>query len=396
MQRFSASCVTVVLFALMFSCSAGPRAEDGDAGAVRQGLSLASPRKLLPFVTLEDGRVLAAGGHDGHRTLSSCEVFEPATGRWGETGALRTRRRNYAAVRLKDGGVLVMGGSNGVALGALSEVEVYSPATGTWREVARMAVARNDPAAVLLADGRVLVAGGTDVDQRPLRSAEVFDPETGTWGFVAPPGFVRGGAQTAVLLDTGKVLFVSGLQSELYDPVTGLWEKAGLAGGAAGTHRLAHSVTLLPDGRVLVVGGTTARAASTAEVYSPQTGTWTLVSAPQVPREHHATVVLPDGAVLVMGGEHYTTGALASVERFDPRTETWSSEPALEEPREKLGALALVDGAVLVMGGGNEAMGMLVEAERYVPGTCGVGPCSAPQPASAQGVAVLPVSGLGE
>ncbi|ABF92907.1 kelch domain protein [Myxococcus xanthus DK 1622] len=393
MQRFSASCVTVILFAVSFACSAGPRAEDGGNGAAEQGLFLSTPRKLLPFVVMESGRVLASGGHDGSRTLGSCEVFEPETGRWRETGALRTRRRNHAAVRLTDGRVLVMGGSNGLAMGALADAEVYAPDTGTWTEVRPMGVARNDPAAVLLADGRVLVAGGTDVDQRPLRSAELFDPATGMWSAASPPGFSRGGAQTAVVLANGKALFVSGLQAELYDPVTGLWEKAGLTGGAAGTHRLAHSVTLLPDGRVLVVGGTTARAAATAEVYSPETGVWTLVGAPKVPREHHATVVLPDGAVLMMGGEHYTTGALASVERFDLKTETWSSAPALDEPREKLGALALGDGAVLVMGGGNEAAGMLSESERYVPDACVVAPCAARELGGAEAVMELSVAG---
>ena len=233
-----------------------------------------------------------------------------------------------------------------------------------------MAVARNDPAAVLLADGRVLVAGGTDVDRRPLRTAELFDPVTGTWSAAEAPGFARGGARTAVVLANGKALFASGMQAELYDPATGHWEKAGPAGGAAGTHRLAHTVTLLPDGRVLVVGGTTARAAGTAEVYSPETGEWTLVAAPAVAREHHAAVVLPEGVVLMMGGEHYTTGALASVERFDPATGTWASTHALVEPRGKLGAVVLPDGAVLVMGGGNEAAGMLSASERYVPGGC--------------------------
>ncbi|ATB51263.1 Kelch repeat-containing protein [Corallococcus macrosporus] len=396
MQRLSASCVTVIFFVFTFACSAGPRAEDGGAGAVGQGLSLSTPRKLLPFVVLEGGRVLASGGHDGNRTLRNCEVFEPQTGRWQETGAMRTRRRNHAAVRLADGRVLVTGGSNGVAMGALAEAEVYSPATGTWTEVRPMAERRNDPAAVLLPDGRVLVAGGTDVDQRPLRSAELFNPETETWSAASASGFPRGGARTAVVLANGKALFVSGLQAELYDPATGLWEKAGPVGGAAGTHRLAHSVTLLPDGRVLVVGGTTARAAATAEVYSPETGAWTLVGAPQVPREHHATVVLPDGSVLMMGGEHYTTGALASVERFDLKTDTWSSAPALEEPREKLGALALGDGAVLVMGGGNEAMGMLSESERYVPGACDVAPCAARGASGSEPVVELSAAGRGE
>lgn len=375
MRRVQTSFLGVAFFALVFSCNSGPRADGGAVGTSVEPLRLTTPRKLLPFVTLEDGRVLAAGGHDGQRTLTSCEVFEPETGLWSLTGAMHKARRNHAAVRLLDGRVLVLGGTQVVAPGALADAEVYVPTVGAWTQVAPMAEARNDPAAVLLPDGRVLVAGGTDADRRPLRSAELFDPVTNTWSPAMPPGFVRGGAGSAVMLATGKALFVSGLQAELYDGATGRWEKAGFAGGAAGTHRQGHTVTLLPDGRVLVVGGGTARASSTAEVYDALTGQWTLVAAPSVPREHHAAVVTPEGQVLVLGGEHFTSGALASVERFDPMTGHWVSAPTLTEPRGLPGALPLRDGSVLLVGGANEAMGMLDSSEKYlstgcVPATC--------------------------
>ncbi|MCY0999981.1 galactose oxidase [Myxococcus sp. MISCRS1] len=370
MRRVPTSFLGVALCALVFSCGAAPRPDEGARDAVAVPLRLLTPRKLLPFVTLADGRVLAAGGHDGQRTLASCEVFEPETGLWRATGALNRSRRNHAAVRLLDGRVLVVGGAQVAAPSALADAEVYEPTTGQWTVVAPMSEPRNDPAVVLLPDGRVLVAGGTDADRRPLRSAELFQPETGTWVPATPPGFVRGGAGTAVVLGQGKVLFASGLQAELYDVATGRWEKAGLTGGAAGTHRVGHSVTALPDGRVLVVGGATARASSTAELYDPMTGLWTLVAAPSVPREHHAAVVTKEGMVLVLGGEHFTTGALTSVERFNPMTGQWSSAPALDEPRRFSHALLLSDGAVLLVGGANEMAGMLGSGERYLPGGC--------------------------
>ncbi|MFP2899764.1 kelch repeat-containing protein, partial [Corallococcus sp. 4LFB] len=97
---------------VVFACGPAPRADAGSVESPVPGV-LSTPRRLLPYVALEDGRVLAAGGHDGGRTLGSCEVFDPDTGRWRSTGALRTARRNHAAVRLLDGRVLVVGGSNG-------------------------------------------------------------------------------------------------------------------------------------------------------------------------------------------------------------------------------------------------------------------------------------------
>ncbi|MCY1082897.1 Kelch repeat-containing protein [Archangium lansingense] len=369
MKRVSTSCAMMALFTLVFSCSSAPPPDDG----LSQGLmdrELSTPRKLLPLVALADGRVLAAGGHDGSRTLMSSEVYEPETGEWRVTGAMRTARRNHAAVRLADGRVLVVGGTYSASFGALASAEVYDPSTGRWTAVQDMAEARNDPAAVLLPDGRVLVAGGFDVDRHPVRSAELFEPMSGRWTRTGAPTSSRAGAQTGVVLGNGQVLFVSGLQAELYDIASGTWTKAGAVGGAAGTHRSGHTVTLLPDGRVLVVGGTTSRAAATAELYEPVRGEWKLAAAPGTPREAHGALVTHEGRVLVAGGFHVTTGALASVESYDPAADTWSAEPALGAARRGAGLVRLEDGAVLVVGGTNDLVGTLATSERYDPGVC--------------------------
>ena len=315
----------------------------------------ATPRVQGPFVDLEDGRVLAVGGG---------EVYEPQVGGWRATvGAMHTSRRHPAAVVLTDGRVLVVGGAS-AGSGALASAEVYEPATGRWTPVAELLEAREDPAAVVLADGRVLVVGGFDGRRQPVRSAEVFDPVRGGWTRTGAPSATRHGARTGVVLDGGQALFVSGLQAELYEPASGTWSKAGPVGGAAGTHRSGHTVTRLRDGRVLVVGGVTARAAATAEVYEPETGQWRLVVAPGTPREAHAARVMEDGRVLVVGGSHASTGALASVERYDPVADTWSEEPPLQEARRGAALLSLEEGAVRVVGGG------LSPSERYVPERC--------------------------
>ncbi|MFL5345110.1 MAG: Kelch repeat-containing protein [Hyalangium sp.] len=376
MHRFSKSFIAAILFTAVFSCSSGPAADEPVSGQVGQALS--TPRRLLPFVQLADGRVLAAGGHDGTRTLSSSELFEPATGLWTVTGSLKVARRNHAAVTLADGRVLGVGGSPQQLIGALSSAELFEPATGEWKLVAPMTMPRVDPTAVLLADGRVLVVGGADVDRRQLRSAELFDPATGTWTPTEAPGWGHGGAQAAVVLADGRALFVSGMQAELYEPSTGHWTKAGSVGGAAGTHRSDHTVTRLADGRVLVVGGSTSRAAETAELFDPATDTWTLVAPPHMPRESHGAVLTEDGAVLVVGGYHGSSGTLASAERFDPATGTWSMVTALQVPRRGGGVVRLPGGEVLLVGGFNDAGGTLASVERYVPGrACVPATCAA-------------------
>ncbi|OJH35984.1 Kelch repeat-containing protein [Cystobacter ferrugineus] len=321
-----------------------------------------------PFVALEGGRVLAAGGQEGGRALAGWEVYEPGTGTWRATGAMRTARRHPAVARMEDGRVLVVGGVS--ASGVLANCEVYEPATGRWTRVAELSEARAEAVAVVLPDGRVLVAGGVDADRLPVRSAEVYDPATGRWTRTGSPVSSRQGAGTAVVLDSGEVLFVGGLLAELYDPASGQWRKAGPVGGAAGTHRAGHSVTRLPDGRVLVVGGMTARAAATAEVYDPARGEWRLVAAPGVPREGHGAMVTRDGRVRVAGGFHPKTGALASVETYDPVSDTWSVEPPLGAARRAVVLVPQADGAVLVVGGASETPGGLPASERYVPEQC--------------------------
>src|SRR4030095_16696470 len=70
-----------------------------------------------------------------------------------------------------------------------------------------------------------------------------------------------------------------------------------------------HNLTLLPDGSVLATGGGATRdgidyanSVLAAELWSPQTKTWTTLSAMQVGRLYHGTaVLLLDGRVLVAG-----------------------------------------------------------------------------------------------
>jgi N-acetylneuraminic acid mutarotase len=62
--------------------------------------------------------------------------------------------------------------------------------------------------------------------------------------------------------------------AELYDPATGQWSPTANMSGV----RISHTATLLPNGKVLVVGGFNANATNStyksAEVYDWATGTW--------------------------------------------------------------------------------------------------------------------------
>ena len=194
-------------------------------------------------VLLPGRKVLVAGGFSGvtsiSRILSSAEIFDEKTGMWSPTNPMNVGRGEFANVKLQDGRVLVMGGVTleGMppTVSATASAEIFDPKTQQWTLTGSMSAAREDHAAVLLRDGRVLVAGGTkSEDDQRFTSAEIFDPKTGNW---SPTGSMNVGRSeieyAAVRLQDGRVLVTGGHfmphmetnSADLFDPETGNWDQ---------------------------------------------------------------------------------------------------------------------------------------------------------------------------
>ncbi len=105
--------------------------------------------------------------------------------------------------------------------------------------------------------------------------------------------------------------------AEVWDAATASFDAAGSLQQA----RVGHTATLLPDGRVLVVGGVGRRYddLASAEIWDPATSVFAPAGSLTRGRSYHTATLLPDGRVLVVGGED-SDGAMASAEVWSPST----------------------------------------------------------------------------
>jgi N-acetylneuraminic acid mutarotase len=282
---------------------------------------------------LPSGKVLVAGGRHGGRQVASAELYNPATGTWSATGPMKRARSGQTATLLPDGQVLVAGGGcNGSAaacnpgnsLSTLSSAELYNPATGSWRLTGAMDTGRQYQTATLLPDGDVLVAGGlSNCDEgvcTDTRTAELYHPGAGKWTGTGSMHTVRE-QDTATLLPDGDVLVAGGLtqggfgsaggnskDAELYHPATGTWTRtASMARPHSG-----QTATLLRNGWVLIAGGRT----SVAEIYEPQRAIWVRPGAMTTVRTGQTATLLGNGHVLVTGGHGPDGQPQATAEEF--------------------------------------------------------------------------------
>jgi hypothetical protein len=148
--------------------------------------------------------------------------------------------------------------------------------------------------------------------------------EEGQWGPVMDWGNVIGTHQ--VLMRNGNVLvWRIGRDAQVWNPATGALTPAPAPPSVSSFHCAGHVV--LPDSRVLVIGGTLNRAhegISTTATFDPGTGRWALTSPMNHPRWYPTGTVLPDGRVLAANGEDENGADVPVFEVYDPAQDTWS------------------------------------------------------------------------
>jgi hypothetical protein len=338
--------------ALTVRFSGGEGRIDPDLGPVQSGVTvrtaaLDGSRELRLVVESPSGAVT--------RTLRLPVDYRDD---YRDTGQ-RFKSRGHSATVAGDGSVLLIGGTRGESTLSTS-IDRYDPRNGTLLRVGELANGREGHRAVRLNDGRILVTGG--LTALGLGDAEIFDEGTGKVSRTGSP-FVQRVAHTATRIGHDRVLVVGGYSSgegavlgisrsaEVWDPVTNRFR---LLGARMSVARAGHSATVLPDGRVLIVGGLSPdERYELAEVFDPATETFSILAAvDNRERGLHTTAQLPDGSVLVLGGETEQTQLLASVLQFNGGNGATSRVLGnLLRPRSLVEGVLSRDGRVFLFGG---------------------------------------------
>ena len=274
---------------------------------------------------LPDGRVLLAGGHIADFVgLARASVYDPRTNSWTPAPDMNAGRWYPTVTALPNGDALVTSGSMDTSMGMNTLPQVYQPATNTWRNLTSAQLDQPMyPMMFVVPDGRV-------VDVGPGTTTRLLDTRgTGSWSFVAERNHGFRDYGTAAMYAPGKILVVGGgdppqASAEVIDlnAANPSWRTVAPMSVA----RRHHTGTLLPDGKVLVTGGTSGPGHNnpdtptlSAELWDPLTETWTTLASGSVPRLYHsAALLLADGRVAVMGGERSADDVFPDVEIFSP------------------------------------------------------------------------------
>lgn len=278
-------------------------------------------------VLLADGRELVVGGHvAAEEGLNTTSIFDPKTNTWSQGAPMTDTRWYPTATLLGNGDVFVMGGDNLVKdqtgvphafkdSSVPTLPEVYDPVKNSWLDLTGAKL--NSPWYPMLfqlSDGRILDAG-------PDTVTRTITPGTWTWQNLNADSPFDG--MSAVMYRPDKIMkagswadpdfhgtlqYASGARTAVLDMTQSSphWVETAPMNFA----RSYENLTLLPDGTVLASGGDSTsdgtdiqNAVLPAEIWNPDTQTWTTVASMSVGREYHSTaLLLPDGRVLMAGG----------------------------------------------------------------------------------------------
>jgi hypothetical protein len=286
-------------------------------------------------VRKHEGLVLISGSYNYMKGSTSTEIYNYVNNSVLKGPDMKIARTFHTSVTLPTGDVAVFGGFND-KIKTLSSYEVFNVTSKSFSEIGNADEKRQRPAAVTLPNGLVLIIGGAygdDYDSKWLNTCEFFNPLCNTFSPSKAKMTVGRYAHTASLLPDGKVIVCGGshgscLQTtEIYDPSTDSFSD----GPLMTVKRRYHTATTLEDGRILLTGGEAGWYYTSTEFYDPATNSFTAGPNMGLARIAHFSALLPDGSVFIGGGDNVRSSR--TTEMYDPITNSFRRRINLLEER---------------------------------------------------------------
>jgi hypothetical protein len=363
MRRFLSAGAVVVAVGLATLPLETVRAQAGIRGQWTT-LPTLLPINPIHVALLNTGKVLivAGSGNLATETVYRASVWDPGTDTFA-TQPLTWDMFCNGMVVLPDGRVFVNGGNLQYdPFRGEPRNSVFDPVTETFSDLENMAHGRWYPTVTVLGDGRVMTFSGLSETGSTNTAVEIYTVGSG-WSAEYPAGWTPPLYPRMHLLPNGNVFYSgSGRGSRIFNTATRTWSAVMATTNYAGTRSYGTSV-LLPltpaNGyrpRVMIFGGGNPGTETTEIIdLSAATPAWQYGPPMSQPRIELNATILPSGKVLVVGGsrndEDAATASL-NADLYDPATNTFSSAGANAFPRlYHSNALLLPDATVLVNGG---------------------------------------------
>ncbi|HEY8714510.1 MAG TPA: galactose oxidase-like domain-containing protein, partial [Candidatus Acidoferrum sp.] len=327
-------------------------------------LPVLMPINPVHTALMSNGKILVVSGSGNYpaETTFSVGVWDPNT----NTMSLQTQTWDMfcnGMIVLPDGRPFIVGGNLQYdPFHGWKRTSIYDPATDRYVDMQDMAHGRWYPTATVLGDGRVMTFSGLTETGGTNSQVEIYKVGSG-WGSPFSASFTPPLYPRMHLLPSGKV-FVSGsgTQSRTFDPSTNTWSGV-IATTIYGSARTYGSSVLLPltpansyKPKVIIFGGGSPSTATTEVIdMSAASPAWTSGPPMSQPRIEMNATLLPNGKIVTVGGslndEDTTTASLQS-DLYDSASNTMGSAGSNAFPRLYHSvSLLLPDGTVWVAGG---------------------------------------------
>jgi PKD repeat protein len=283
-------------------------------------------------VVMPDGSIVLMGGYSGVGPLNDVWRSTDNGTTWMQVNASAgwTARYNHIGVVMPDGSIVLMGGEENI-FKTINDVWRSMDNGATWTQVNASAgwTARFSHSSVVMPDGSIVLMGGRELDSGSYRNDVWRSTDNGTtWMQVnASAGWTARYSHSSVVMPDGRIVLMGG-----YDSVgskNDVWQSMdngatwmqvnASAGWTAGYY---HSSVVMPDGSIVLMGGYSDSGGYKNDVWRSMNNgtTWTQVnaSAGWTARDHQKSVVMPDGSIVLMGGYN----------SVNPLNDVWRLMPA--------------------------------------------------------------------